>query len=123
MLTPHSFAEQIFDVLRFSIDQACEERDWFDVSRDALAFGFTQHDVSTAFAYAQRFDLTIGPDIYLCLNYRSFDPSGPFHTLPAISRFELTLSVNNAVLKSYHNGFDEPVKTNEKAVWNELSFA
>lgn len=61
MLPPNEYADQIFDVLRFSIDLACTEQHWSTVSRDALAFGFTQRDVSTAFAYAQRFDLFIAP--------------------------------------------------------------
>lgn len=123
MQTQNEFADQIFDVLRFSIDLACCEQNWFNVSRDSLAFGFTQTDVSTAFAYAQRFDLKLDDDIYLCLNYRSFDPSGPFRTLPAVSKFELTLSVGGKVVRAHHNGFDEPLLTQDEAAWNELSFA
>ena len=122
MSSPNEIAEQIFEVLSFSIKQACDEQDWFNVSRDALAYGFKQSDVSTAFAYSQRFDLLIEPDIYLCLLYRSFDPSGPFITLPAISRFELSLSQGNTVIKSYLNGFDEPISLKDKGAWNELSF-
>lgn len=123
MQTPHEFAKQVFEVLSFSIDQACSEQDWFNVRRDALAFGFTQTDVSTAFAYAQRFDLLIEPDIYLCLHYRSFNPSGPFQVLSAVSKFELTLSTGEAVMQSHDNGFDEPVIVRDKTTWNELSFA
>lgn len=123
MLTPNAFAEQVFDVLSFSIDQACSEQDWFNVSRDALAFGFTQTDVSTNFAYIQRFDLLLESGLYLCLNYRSFDPSGPFNSLPAISRFELCMSRDGEVVKTYQNGFDEPMMSRDKAIWNELSFA
>ncbi len=122
MPSPNEIAEQIFEVLSFSIKQACDEQDWFNVSRDALAYGFQQSDVSTAFAYSQRFDLLIEPDIYLCLLYRSFDPSGPFITMPAISRFELSLSQGNTVIKSYLNGFDEPISLKDKGAWNELSF-
>ncbi len=121
-MLPPAFAEQIFDVLRFSIDLACTEQDWYNVSRDALAFGFTQTDVSTPFAYAQRFDLLIEPGIYLCLDYRSFDPSGPFHVLPAVSKFELSMSVENKVTRSYHNAFDEPVAKKDASLWSELSF-
>lgn len=123
MLTQNEFADQVFDVLRFSIDLACSEQHWFNVSRDALAFGFIQTDISTAFAYAQRFDLRLEPDIYVCLNYRSFDPSGPFRSLPAVSKFELTLSVGGKVIKSHQNGFDEPLLTQDETAWNELSFA
>lgn len=117
------FAEQIFDVLRFSIDLACTDKDWFDVSRDALAFGFTQTDVSTANAYVQRFELQLEPDIYLCLDYRSFDSSGPFGSLPAVSKFDLTLSQGEQVLCHHQNSFDEPFFTHERAYWNDLSFA
>ena len=122
-MAPNEFAEQVFEVLSFSIDQACSEQDWLNVKRDALAFGFTQTDVSTSFAYAQRFELTVAPDIYLCLHYRSFDPSGPYNALPAISRFELILTVDKQVLKSHQNGFDEPSRTRDKTIWHELSFA
>lgn len=123
MLTQNEFADQIYDVLRFSIDLACTEQHWLNVSRDALAFGFTQTDVSTAFAYAQRFDLKLEPDIYLSLSYRSFDPSGPFRTLPAVSKFELTLSVAGKVIRTHQNGYDEPLLAQDEKVWNELSFA
>ncbi|MGP1716762.1 MAG: hypothetical protein ACTS9Y_06240 [Methylophilus sp.] len=123
MRSPNQFAEQIFEVLSFSINQACNEQDWFNVRRDALAYGFKQTDVSTSSAYGQRFDLLIEPGIYLCLTYRSFDPSGPFQTLPVISRFELTCAIENENIKSYQNGFDEPVAANDKSIWHELSFA
>ncbi|MGQ2965195.1 hypothetical protein [Methylophilus sp.] len=123
MRSPKEFAEQIFEVLSFSINQACNEQDWYHVKRDALAYGFKQTDVSTPSAYGQRFDLVLESGIYLCLNYRSFDPSGPFQTLPVISRFELTFSVENEKIKSYQNGFDEPVAANDKSIWHELSFA
>lgn len=123
MQTQNEFADQVFDVLRFSIDLACSEQHWHNVSRDALAFGFTQTDISTAFAYAQRFDLKLDSDIYLCLHYRSFDPSGPFRTLPAVSKFELSLSVGGTVIRSHKNGFDEPLLSQDEAAWNELSFA
>jgi hypothetical protein len=123
MRTPNEFAEQIFEVLSFSINQACHEQDWFNVKRDALAYGFKQTDVSTSSAYGQRFDLLIEPGIYLCLNYRSFDPSGPFQTLPVINRFELTYSSENDKIKSHQNGYDEPVAANDKSIWHELSFA
>lgn len=122
MLKPNQFAEQIFDVLSFSIDQACHEQDWSIVSRDALAFGFTQSDVSTASAYAQKFELAIEPDIYLRLSYRSFNPSSPFRTFPATSKFECTLSHGNHVIKLHQNMFEEPVSAGEGAIWNELSF-
>lgn len=115
-------AKQIFDVLRFSIDLACNEQDWSNVSRDALAFGFTQTDVSSAFAYAQRFDLHIAPETYLSLQYRSFDPSGPFRTLPAVSKFELTMSRGAEMVCAHHNGFDEPVTAKNASDWSELSF-
>lgn len=122
-MAPNAFAEQIFEVLSFSIDQACRELDWSNVSRDALAFGFTQTDVSTSFSYAQRFDLAIAPNLSLCLHYRSFAPSGPFNTLPAISRFEVILAEGNDVVKSYQNGFDEPSRGGDQTIWHELSFA
>lgn len=117
------FAEQIFDVLRFSIDLACSDKDWFDVSRDALAFGFTQTDVSTANAYVQRFELQLEPDIYLCLDYRSFDPSGPFRSLPAVSKFDLTMSQGEQMLCRHQNSYDEALAENDYACWNDLSFA
>lgn len=123
MRTPNELADQIFEVLSFSINQACNELDWFNVRRDALAYGFKQIDVSTASAYGQRFDLLIEPGIYLCLQVRSFNPSGPFQTLPVINRFELTYSRENERIKSYQNGYDEPVAANDKSIWHELSFA
>jgi|OM-RGC.v1.027808227 hypothetical protein len=122
MLTHNEYAEQIFDVLRFSIDLACSEQNWSNVSRDALAFGFTQTDVSTAFAYAQRFDLFVEPTIFISLHYRSFDPSGPFRALPAVSKFELTMSVGDEIVRAHQNGFDEPMPSKDPAVWGELSF-
>lgn len=122
MLPPNEYADQIFDVLRFSIDLACTEQHWSTVSRDALAFGCTQRDVSTAFAYAQRFDLFIAPATFISLNYRSFDPSGPFRTLPAVSKFELTMSVEGEIVRAHQNDFDEPVVAKDTSIWGELSF-
>ena len=122
-MAPNEFAEQVFDVLSFSINQACDELDWSNVRRDALAFGFTQTDISTSFSYAQRFELIVAPNIHLCLHYRSFAPSGPFNALPAISRFELMLVVANQVTRTCQNGFDEPSRSKDKTIWHELSFA
>ncbi|MFD1122698.1 hypothetical protein ACFQ2T_09310 [Methylophilus flavus] len=123
MRTPNEFAEQIFEVLSFSINQACNEQDWYHVRRDALAYGFKQTDVSTTSAYGQRFDLLIEPGIYLCLQYRSFDPSGPFQNLPVTNKFELTFYTENGKIKSHQNSFDDPVAANDKSIWHELSFA
>ena len=36
---------QIYEVLSFSINQACKDKDCTDVKRDALAFGFTKVDL------------------------------------------------------------------------------
>lgn len=123
MQSPKEFADQIFDVLSFSIDLACHEKEWFNVSRDALAFGFTQTDVSSDFAYAQRFDLEVSPEIFISLHYRSFDPSGPFRKLPGVSKFELTMSIQQKMERFHQNSFDEPLPANDPATWDELSYA
>lgn len=107
MLTSIELAHQIFEELSASIDQACRERYWFTACRPARVLGFTQSDVSTVFAHAQRFDLEIEPDIYLSLTYRSFEPSGSFLTLPGVSKFELTLTHQGQLVKSYANEFEE----------------
>jgi hypothetical protein len=107
MLSPIEFANEIFEELTFSIDQACAERYWFIACRPARVLGFTQTDVSTVFAHAQRFDLEIEPDIYLSLTYRSFEPSGSFLTLPGITRFELTLTHDGEMVRTYQNEFEE----------------
>lgn len=111
MLTPIELAHQIFEELTFSIDQACVEKYWFTACRPARVLGFTQTDVSTVFAHAQRFDLEIEPNIYLSLTYRSFEPSGSFLSLPGISKFELSLMHDNQLIKSYQNEFEEVAVT------------
>lgn len=123
MRTSIEYAKQIFEVLSFSIDQACAEQDWLIVQRDAFAFGFTQSDESMSSAYSQRFNLEIEPDIRLSLNYSSRDPSSPFLKVPAISRFELTLLAHGNEVGRYQNGFDEPISVQDKTFWQELSFA
>ncbi|HSI45450.1 MAG TPA: hypothetical protein VK950_04685 [Methylophilus sp.] len=123
MRTPNQLAEQIFEVLSFSINQACQEQDWLNVRRDALAYGFKQTDVSTASAFGQQFELTLEPGIQLTLDYECFDPSRPYHTLAVVNRFELTMSVENKLIKSHQNGYDEPLAANDKSIWHELSFA
>lgn len=123
MQNPNKFPQQIFEVLSFSIDQACNEFDWYNVSRDALAFGFDQTDISTDSAYAQRFDLALEDGFALTLVYQSFDPSRPFTRLPATSKFELTMTRHGEVIRSHQNSFDEPVMARDKTIWHELSFA
>lgn len=123
MRTPNEFAEQIFEVLSFSIDQACSEQDWLNVRRDALAYGFKHSDVSTSSAYIQRFELMIESGIHLCLEYRSFDPSGPFQNLSVVNSFELTMTKDQAHIKSHYNSFDELAVANDRTIWHELSFA
>lgn len=109
MLSPIEFADQIFEELCFAIDQACQERYWFTACRPARVLGFTQTDVSTAFSHGQRFDLHVEPNIYLSLTYKSFEPSGAFISVPGISKFELTLTQDNALVRTYQNEFEEVV--------------
>lgn len=123
MLTPIEFSHQIFAELTAAIDQACIDRYWFTACRPARVLGFTQTDVSTVFAHAQRFDLQIEPNIYISLTYRSFEPSGSFLTLPGISKFELTLTHDNTLISSYQNEFEEvPVSQKQAANGGPYSF-
>lgn len=118
MLTPIEFANEIFEELKTAVDLACRERYWFTACRNARVLGFSQTDVSSSFAYAQRFDLEIEPDIYISLTYRSFEPSGAFLTLPGITKFELSLMHNNALVASYQNEFEEISVSNSRAAGN-----
>ncbi|AKR42361.1 hypothetical protein [Methylophilus sp. TWE2] len=107
MLKPEENADQIFEIIKNSIVQSCQNHDW-SIARNAVqTFGFAESDVSTTFTYAQRYDLMITPTIYLCLSYRSVDPSGPFQNLPDISKFDLGLSIDGQVVKSYTNEYEE----------------
>ncbi|MGP1716422.1 MAG: hypothetical protein ACTS9Y_04525 [Methylophilus sp.] len=107
MLKPEENAEQIFEIVKNSIVQSCQNHDW-SIARNAVqTFGFAESDVSTTFTYALRYDLMITSRIYLCLGYRSVDPSGPFQNLPDKSKFDLSLSIDGQVIKSYRDEYEE----------------
>jgi hypothetical protein len=106
MLTSIEFADEIFEELRLSIDQACKERYWFTACRNARVLGFRQSDVSSASTYGQRFELQIEPDIYLSLTYQSMEACDTL-TPTDVARFELQLKHGGVLVKSYQNEFEE----------------
>lgn len=107
MLTSIEFANEIFDELTLSIDQACKERYWFTACRNARVLGFSQSDVSCQSAYGQCFELLIEPDIYLSLTYKSIESSETL-TPSDVTKFELKLKHSDVLVKSYQNEFEEP---------------
>jgi hypothetical protein len=106
MLTSIEFADEIFEELRLSIDQACKERYWFTACRNARMLGFRQSDVSFASTYGQRYELHIEPDITLCLTYQSMEACDTL-TPTDVARFELQLKHAEVLVKSYQNEFEE----------------
>ncbi|HSH87654.1 MAG TPA: hypothetical protein VK958_10455 [Methylophilus sp.] len=106
MLTSIEFANEVFEELSLSIDQACKERYWFIACRNARVLGFSQTDISSGSAYGQCFELQIEPDIHLSLTYISIDC--PDSLTPSdVTRFELRLKHGDALIKSYQNEFEE----------------
>ncbi|MGQ2965505.1 hypothetical protein [Methylophilus sp.] len=106
MLTSIEFADEIFEELRLSIDQACKERYWFTACRNARTLGFRQSDVSCASTYGQCFELLIEPDIYLSLTYKSMEACDTL-TPTDVAKFELQLKHAEVLVKSYQNEFEE----------------
>jgi hypothetical protein len=106
MLTSIEFANEVFEELRVSIDQACKERYWFIACRNARVLGFSQTDVSCGAAYGQCFELQIEPDIYLSLTYKSMECTETL-TSSDVTRFELTLKHGDEIIKVYQNEFEE----------------
>ncbi|MFD1122461.1 hypothetical protein ACFQ2T_08110 [Methylophilus flavus] len=106
MLTSIEFANEIFEELSLSIDQACKERYWFTACRNARVLGFKQSDVSCGSAYGQCFELQIEPDIYLSLTYKSIESCDTL-TPSDVAKFELKLKHGDVLIKSYQNEFEE----------------
>lgn len=106
MLTSIEFANEVFEELKLSIDQACKERYWFIACRNARLLGFNQTDISCGSAYGQCFELHIEPDIHLGLTYKSIECTDTL-TPSDVTKFELTLKHGDALIKSYENEFEE----------------
>lgn len=106
MLTSIEFANEVFEELSLSIDQACKERYWFIACRNARVLGFAQTDVSCGSAYGQCFELQIEPDISIRLTYKSIECTDTL-TPSDITKFELTLKHGDELIKSYQNEFEE----------------
>jgi hypothetical protein len=123
MLTSIEFANEVFDELSLSIDQACKERYWFIACRNARVLGFSQTDVSCGSAYGQCFELQIEPDIHLSLIYKSME--SPDTLTPSdVTKFELTLKHGDILIKSYQNEFEEaPLSIGRPVHYRGLSAA
>lgn len=100
-------AQQYFEAMKVAIDKTCLERDLSYVNQYAIDCGYNVNNVSSSFTYSLQYDLIFTDGLQVSLNYRSFDPSGPFQNIPDISRFDLKLINNSQTISSYRNEFEE----------------
>lgn len=99
---------EIFASLRNALEEARSQQDSSIATSAANSFGFVESDESRNFTFAVRYSYTGSDGYSIVLNYRSYDPSGPFQNLPDINKFSLTLVNGGSEEDSYSCSFEDP---------------
>ncbi|MFQ6332233.1 hypothetical protein [Methylophilus sp. 3sh_L] len=109
MLSTIDFANQVYQELTASVDQACKEKYWFIACRPMRVLGFSRIDASTPHQHVQRYELHMEHGIHVGLTYHAADEKAMLFDLPALAQFEVTLMQGEQLLQTYQNAFEQPV--------------
>ncbi|MEZ6137078.1 MAG: hypothetical protein R3C53_19465 [Pirellulaceae bacterium] len=98
-------AVELFSDLKSALDATCSTRSELPFSSMLDLHGFVRQDVSTKFTFATRHTKALAANYSIIVNYRSYDPSGPFQSEPDENRFRITIEFDGNVLQTYERSY------------------
>ena len=96
----------IFNELKTALQLSCSARDDSQFRLFLSNNGFTEENTTNGFTFSMRYSLT-HENGSIVINYRSYDPSGPFQNLPDENKYDATLTLNGQPVESFATSFTD----------------
>ena len=97
----------IFQTLRISLDEAREAKNHLIAKEAALNNGFTKEDLTHGLTVKYLFRYEDNEDGKIEMEWRSYDPSGPFQNLPDMNKIELKCYIKSQLIDQYQVEYED----------------
>jgi len=99
--------EEKFIVLQEAVTEACSQKDYCIASDVAASLGFTETEQLRSITLSLMYEYQGSDGRSIVLNFRSYDPSGPFQNLTDINKFKLKLISTSLVEREFSCSYED----------------
>ena len=102
-----TLARSMYESLASAIDSSCNKRDNLEFNQFVAANNFVAEDTTRGMIYAQQYTRTFADKSKLVVEYRSYDPSGPFQNDPDINKFEARIVLEGKTISEFKQEYSD----------------